>query len=1537
MSKLNKPLARNLMMSWLFLWSILLLVTASVVAASADQQGDVLSPTNMVHAASATNDPNTKTNTDNNQKKHLNPYFEGGGCLRTLLGDSDGYTNKLRVCNSNDPPEAATLGYCQNSPLLDYTEVRMAGQNWESNIISAWLLQIILSELLEVPTTIEVGVAGDHGGPGGSQLDFHNPDADYAYGGGDFRYGELVTAARVKDCGTLDRQASSDDYQACFHLAPEVWYEDRFGDTSVQLEGAEPPLELGALGYQSFYVIKYTAQNDTSLNSYLGMGGEQNRRKMAETFPRPTTWSEYCDQVSPTNCQTPDETATRPPATEEEKGYYFLQDGYHGHFRYTEQNDCDRYPLYCTGFFADLPCGWGSYASQQLYHNKIALASENPHDPAGGFNPTYMRQLYAAANYTQNNLMVYWPDLTILYHAFMGSPAEFTRVVLPEPTQECLEARVDPGKRCGRNDGTSTFEELVGEPKGACNAMTTSLKKVIGTALYDISFDPDTPEALWSPAYDVIHNFQITGPKLGQVLKSMSRRLPFKDDETYGLVLREATCEWAAENVDFLRSFLPPSHPRVVQDEDVSGHALFTSALVLGSLAVVLVLVSIVVTIVKKNTKVLYYTQPEYMTLFLVGLGFVGVGAIAMAAPPSDATCVSIAWFINIGYAIHLVPLLVRINAINNLATSGKQMQRVRLRLGNLYAVTLASVVIVGVYLVVWMLMDPPLEAFQYQLTGDVTEDGERIITAYDYCGSASVSSFTNEAFGDLFYMLSYTWRALIILPAGMIGIMSLRVREDLNDTRSMSMVLFVHTIVLVAGIIMSATGDFKSDLMGYASLALSADVLLSIAVYILPKFIYSGEELEAEPLPDVFVKTTIVLTDVVGFTAWCSVREPVQVFRFLEELYECIDVIAEKHSIFKVQTIGECWVGASGIPEARSDHAVRAAKFAMACMKRTDRLTKKLEIKFGPDTGDLTLRIGMHSGAVTGGFMKGKGARFELFGDTMQTATLIQQTGESDRIHLSEATASELINLGRKSWVEERESRLLTAQKGEIQTYWIARGKRDNATDSSSVGGFSVDSDDGDDELLEFASISESKQRWIQWNVGTFQELLKQIVARREVQASTRSSEFFQHSSEVSAEMPLEEVAEIIELPDFDKKAAKRQRENAGSVELSPVVVEQLRDYITGVAEMYNDNPFHNFAHASYVVMAVTKYMNRIRQAHEIDVGDDGERFRSSTLAAIHKHTYGVTSDPLTLFACLFSALIHDADHPGVPNATLIKENEVAAKRYKKRSVAEQKSFELAFGLLMESRFNLLRSTICCNDKELGRFRQLVINSVMATDLGDKELKALRNGRWEKAFVNAESSSSEEFKDITSIRSTTTSLRSSSKDNASMTASSTVSSLRLRSNSDDDMMALESALKDRRDTINRKATIVIEHLIQAADVAHMSQHWAIYRKWNERLFRECYKAYREGRSEMNPGDNWYKGEIGFFDFYIIPLSKKLRDCGVFGPTSDENLNYATNNRNQWEREGESITQSMLKAVEEEYARTDQAQHLETKPGGDFA
>jgi hypothetical protein len=92
-------------------------------------------------------------------------------------------------------------------------------------------------------------------------------------------------------------------------------------------------------------------------------------------------------------------------------------------------------------------------------------------------------------------------------------------------------------------------------------------------------------------------------------------------------------------------------------------------------------------------------------------------------------------------------------------------------------------------------------------------------------------------------------------------------------------------------------------------------------------------------------------------------------------------------------------------------------------------------------------------------------------------------------------------------------------------------------------------------------------------------------------------------------------------------------------------------------------------------------------------------------------------------------------------------------------------------------------------------------------------------------------------------------------------------------------------------------------------------QHWHMYRKWNERLFREMYRAYEMGRLDADPSENWYKGEMGFFDFYVIPLAKKLKDCGVFGVSSDEYLSYALQNRKEWEQRGPSLVEEMVASI----------------------
>jgi 3'5'-cyclic nucleotide phosphodiesterase len=215
-------------------------------------------------------------------------------------------------------------------------------------------------------------------------------------------------------------------------------------------------------------------------------------------------------------------------------------------------------------------------------------------------------------------------------------------------------------------------------------------------------------------------------------------------------------------------------------------------------------------------------------------------------------------------------------------------------------------------------------------------------------------------------------------------------------------------------------------------------------------------------------------------------------------------------------------------------------------------------------------------------------------------------------------------------------------------------------------------------------------------------------------------------------------------------------------------------------------------------------------------------------------------------------------ADHPGVPNATLVKESDPVAVKYKNTSVAEQHSVDLAWAILMRDEYQDLRKCIYTTQAELVRFRQWVVTAVMSTDIVDKGLKELRNARWERAFKAGKVSSASEDSD-------------------------------------------------------RKATIVVEHIMQASDVSHTMQHWHVYLKWNKCLFQEMYEAYKVGRSDKDPSTFWYEGEIAFFDFYIIPLAKKLKECGVFGVSSDEYLDYALANRKEWEIRGRGIVDQYVK------------------------
>ena len=104
-----------------------------------------------------------------------------------------------------------------------------------------------------------------------------------------------------------------------------------------------------------------------------------------------------------------------------------------------------------------------------------------------------------------------------------------------------------------------------------------------------------------------------------------------------------------------------------------------------------------------------------------------------------------------------------------------------------------------------------------------------------------------------------------------------------------------------------------------------------------------------AKPIADLFPAATVAFGDITGFTAWSSTRDPIQVFSLLETIYSQFDKIAKQMGAFKVETVGDCYVAAVGLPEERPDHAVVAVRFAAQCLRVFRRLVIKLELDLGP------------------------------------------------------------------------------------------------------------------------------------------------------------------------------------------------------------------------------------------------------------------------------------------------------------------------------------------------------------------------------------------------------------------------------------------------------------------------------------------------------------------------------------------------------------------------------------------------------------
>jgi len=212
----------------------------------------------------------------------------------------------------------------------------------------------------------------------------------------------------------------------------------------------------------------------------------------------------------------------------------------------------------------------------------------------------------------------------------------------------------------------------------------------------------------------------------------------------------------------------------------------------------------------------------------------------------------------------------------------------------------------------------------------------------------------------------------------------------------------------------------------------------------ILPASIAEKLKVESSVIADRYEMATVLFADVVGFTPMTAEMDADELVGLLDDIFTTLDTIAAEMGLEKIKTVGDEYMVAAGVPEVRADHAHAMAEFALA--------TRDIvaERDFGGHR--IELRIGMHSGPVVAGIIGQVKFSYDLWGDTVNTASRLETFGVPGEIHISWETRDLIADRF------ECEPRGLVALKGKGETEtWFLRGKagdrRTGSADESESG----------------------------------------------------------------------------------------------------------------------------------------------------------------------------------------------------------------------------------------------------------------------------------------------------------------------------------------------------------------------------------------------------------------------------------------------------------------------------------------------------
>ncbi|HEY9674451.1 MAG TPA: adenylate/guanylate cyclase domain-containing protein [Waterburya sp.] len=200
-----------------------------------------------------------------------------------------------------------------------------------------------------------------------------------------------------------------------------------------------------------------------------------------------------------------------------------------------------------------------------------------------------------------------------------------------------------------------------------------------------------------------------------------------------------------------------------------------------------------------------------------------------------------------------------------------------------------------------------------------------------------------------------------------------------------------------------------------------------ALLLNVLPAPIAQRLQQGENPIADRFEEVSVLFADLVGFTEFSLRKTPEELVSILNIIFSRFDELAQRYGLEKIKTIGDAYMVVGGLPTYRPDHAQAAAKMALAMKTEMVNINSRISETF-------TLRIGINTGPVVAGVMGLNKFIYDLWGDTVNTASRMEANGIPGEIQV---TATTYERLKGQFFLEER-GRIPIKGKGEMMTYLL-------------------------------------------------------------------------------------------------------------------------------------------------------------------------------------------------------------------------------------------------------------------------------------------------------------------------------------------------------------------------------------------------------------------------------------------------------------------------------------------------------------------